>query len=210
MSAEIVSLSARRKTALPPALAQVEAYWDGLRAGRPTPSRAEVDPRGLEGALPHCFILERIAPGMGRFRVAGRVLAQTLGIELQGLPISIAFDVASRDALEDALERVFAGPEIVRLSVSTRVGAGGGKVDAQILFLPLRDDLGRVTRILGAVAVTDGDPAARRHAQRLTIDGVDASPIPIGEPIGRPMAIRKVRSAGTGPAEVIPLQHDPA
>ncbi len=207
MSAEIVSLIARRRLASHPALVQIEAYWDGLRAGRQMPSRAEVDPRGLEGVLPHCFVLERIAPGMARFRVAGRVLGAALGIEMQGMPISIAFDGPSRDVLEDALERVFATPQILRLTVSTRLGIGRGRIEGQMLFLPLRDDLGRVTRALGALAVTEGDVGARSHARRLTIDAAAPREIPVGQPMTSPMALReRTRSGQSGTAEVIPLQ----
>ncbi|MEM1421046.1 MAG: PAS domain-containing protein, partial [Pseudomonadota bacterium] len=54
-----------------PGLSLVEAYWEGLRAGRLVPRRADVDPRGIDQALEYSFILERIAPGMARFRLAG-------------------------------------------------------------------------------------------------------------------------------------------
>ena len=52
-------------------MAQMRAYWEGLRADRLVPQRAEVDPRGIERALEYAFILDRIAPGIGRFRLAG-------------------------------------------------------------------------------------------------------------------------------------------
>ncbi len=207
MSAEIVSLSARRRLMAHPALVQIEAYWDALRAGRQMPSRAEIDPRGLEGTLPHCFVLERIAPGMARFRVAGRMLATALGIEMQGMPISIAFDGPSRDVLEDALERVFATPQILRLTVSARLGIGRGRIEGQMLFLPLRDDLGGVTRILGALAVTDGDVAARSHPRRLTIDAAHPRDIPEGGPMrASPVLPQRAAAPVPGPGEVIPLQ----
>ncbi|MEZ5686504.1 MAG: PAS domain-containing protein [Paracoccaceae bacterium] len=51
--------------------AELRAYWEGLRQGRQAvPSRAEVDPRGIDRALEYSFILERVAPGMGRFRLS--------------------------------------------------------------------------------------------------------------------------------------------
>ncbi len=61
------------------ALSQVEAYWEGLRQGRDVPMRSDIDPRGIEDALEYAFILERIAPGLARLRVAGSHLSDVMG-----------------------------------------------------------------------------------------------------------------------------------
>ena len=55
------------------------AYWSGLQDGRTVPKRADIDPRRIEGLLSDTFILERIAPGLARFRVAGANLAELMG-----------------------------------------------------------------------------------------------------------------------------------
>jgi len=39
--------------------------------------RSQIDPRGLEQVLPSAFILERIAPGVARFRIAEHHLNRT-------------------------------------------------------------------------------------------------------------------------------------
>ena len=64
---KVVSMADRRgKTADHPALAQLRAYWEGLRAEGDLPTRAQIDPRGIERALEYAFIAERIAPGVAR------------------------------------------------------------------------------------------------------------------------------------------------
>ncbi|MEL6992372.1 MAG: PAS domain-containing protein, partial [Pseudomonadota bacterium] len=47
------------------------AYWNALRVNLDVPRRCDVDPRGIAGILSRTFILERVAPGLARFRVAG-------------------------------------------------------------------------------------------------------------------------------------------
>ncbi|MCB2111761.1 MAG: PAS domain-containing protein, partial [Rhodobacteraceae bacterium] len=62
----------------------VRAYWEALRAGREVPYRSEIDPRGIESALEHTFVLERIAPRIARFRLAGVHLCDLMGMEVRG------------------------------------------------------------------------------------------------------------------------------
>ncbi len=156
------------------ALNEVEAYWEALREGRDMPSRAEVDPRGIQQALSHSFILERAAPGMARFRIAGSVISNLMGMEVRGMPVSsmIAFD--SRDEFRSVLEDVFAGPATGRLTFYSDAGYGRGQLEAQMILLPLRSDLGDVTRILGCVAWR-GDIG--RAPRRLTLQSSLLRPI---------------------------------
>ena len=182
MSAEIVSIAERRAERAHPALVQVEAYWDGLRNGRQAPSRAEVDPRGLDGVLKHCFILERIAPGLARFRVAGRIINDVMGMEMKGMPLSSMFLPESRDVLEDTLKRVFDGPSIARLGVESPNGFRRRKMPGQMILLPLRSDLGAISRVLGCVVVEDVNGPKPR---RLDIQGKIIRSIPEGRDITR-------------------------
>ena len=182
MSAEIVSLAERQAERAHPALVQVEAYWDALRNGRPAPARAEVDPRGLEGVLKQCFILERIAPGLARFRVAGRELSDVMGMEMKGMPLSSMFLPEARDLLEDTLKRVFDGPCIARLGVESPAGFKRRPIPGQMLLLPLRSDLGAISRVLGCMVVEDiNGPKPRRF----NLEGKVIRQIPEGRDITR-------------------------
>lgn len=136
-------------------MAQMRAYWEGLRADRLVPQRAEVDPRGIERALEYAFILDRIAPGIGRFRLAGMHLNDLMGMEVRGMPVSALFAPAGRDQLTSALESVFADPAIAELSLAADTGLGKPALAARLVLLPLRSDAGDINRCLGAL-VSDG------------------------------------------------------
>lgn len=138
-----------------PAINEVEAYWEGLRMGRTVPMRSEIDPRGIERALEFTFILERIAPGLARFRLSGMHLNDLLGMEVRGMPFTSFFTPKSRQLICDTLEEVFDGPKTVELILSGERSIGKPSLDAKLILLPLRSDMGDITRIIGCL-VTSG------------------------------------------------------
>lgn len=150
------------------AIARIEAYWNELRAGRLVPSRSELDPRGLEGVLSHAFVLERVSKGLARLRIAGSHMGQFLGMEARGLPLSALFETASREPLADVLTAVFDEPAAVRLSVTSDAGFGRPELHGHMLLLPLRSDLGDITRVLGGVTLSG---RIGRTPRRLRITG---------------------------------------
>jgi hypothetical protein len=141
------ALNARRFTAA----RRVEAYWHGLRGARALPSRSEVDPRGIEDALEYAFLIERIAPGHARLRVAGMHLSDLVGMDVRGMPLSTLIAAPARRAFADALERVFARPAIARLSLAAQGGFGRPALEGHMLLMPLRSDTGEVSRALGCL-----------------------------------------------------------
>lgn len=148
-SSNVVSLLKRKSDLNFSAIAQVEAYWEALRNGRPMPGRHEVDPRGISQALEYAFILERIAPGVARFRLAGMHLTDLMGMEVRGMPLTAMFVPDSRARLSEALEAVFESPEVVKITLRGERGIGRGALEAQLLLAPLKSDLGDVNRVLG-------------------------------------------------------------
>ena len=130
---------------------RIESYWNSVRGKRLVPSRCEIDPRGMEGVLGHAFILERIAGGLARFRIAGSHLTEVAGLELRQMPLSALFLPGSRQILSDALEAVFDEPAIVRLSITSPAGFGREALTGELILLPLRSDLGDVDRVLGGL-----------------------------------------------------------
>jgi hypothetical protein len=147
----VVSLMPRRNDMHFPALKTVEAYWDGLRNGRPVPARSEIDPRGMQSALEYAFILERIALGVARFRLAGMHLTDLMGMEVRGMPLTAMFVPESRAKISEALEAVFETPQITVITLKAERGIGRGVMDAQLLLCPLKSDLGDVNRVLGCL-----------------------------------------------------------
>jgi hypothetical protein len=129
----------------------VEAYWEGLRNGRLMPNRGEVQARGLGAAMDNAFILERVANGFARMRVAGPRLNDLMGMETRGMPVSALFLPEQRSQLSDTLEAVFGEPAMARLTLLAPAAADGPMFAGEVLLLPLRSDLGDVTRALGCL-----------------------------------------------------------
>ena len=138
-------------------------YWQSLRVGRAIPTRADVEPRGLRRALDFAFVLERVAPGAARFRLAGRHLIDLMGMEVRGMPLCAFLSPSSRGRLSDVLETVFKGPQIVQLGLTAAAGYGRPALSGQMLLLPLRSDLGDVTRALGCLVSTGEIGSAPRR-----------------------------------------------
>ncbi|WP_407493395.1 PAS domain-containing protein [Pseudooceanicola sp. MF1-13] len=137
-------------------LREVEAYWQAIRAGRLVPRRSDIDPRGIERALEFAFVAERIAPGLGRLRIAGSHLTELLGMEVRGMPLTAFFATDSRNRISDTLEEVFNAPATAEISLVGERGIGKPPLEARMILLPLKSDLGDISRVLGCV-VTKGD-----------------------------------------------------
>jgi hypothetical protein len=60
------------------------AYWNGLRAGRPAPDRAEIEPREIAPVLGDTFILEGDATGQLVYRLAGSRICQIFARDMKG------------------------------------------------------------------------------------------------------------------------------
>jgi len=158
----VVDLMKYRKPMKHPILVDMLDYWEGLRNGRIAPMRSEIDPRAIENGLEHSFILERVQKNQVRFRIAGMGLADLMGMEVRGMPVPALFAPESRDAVVILLDRIFETPEIVELHLQA-ARPGGETQTAQMLLLPLQDDQGEVTRILGCLVaeVQTGEPPHR-------------------------------------------------
>ena len=188
----VVALASRRRPGRFAVLDDVRRYWDALRGERLLPLRSEIDPRGIEGALstrPSWW--SAIAPGIARFRLAGSHLVDLMGSEVRGMPLSVLFAGESRADLAEAVEGVFRGPEMLRLILSGERGLARPTLDAQLLLLPLRSDLGDVTRALGCLVCHGGFGRAPRRlvirsAERVDILDARLGRAPAAEPTRQP------------------------
>lgn len=191
------------------AMAIVRAYWEALRRPGMVPARADINPRGLETALDQTFLLERIAPGLARFRLAGRLLHDLMGMEVRGLPISSLITPGFRETLAGALETVFEGPAVADIHLTARREIGRPPLTGRLLILPLRSDAGEVSRALGCLA-TEG--AIGRTPRRFDIAAVqtcylDGSPAQHARPVAP--AFAEPAFAET-PAPFEPAKRSPA
>ena len=165
---DVVSMTEREKEKRLAALRLVEAYWHGLCGPDQVPLRSEIDPRGMEDALENAFLLERIAPSMAKFRVAGSHLTELMGMQVAGMPISTMIAPSDRERFGEAVERLFGDPAIVHLDLVGEGGFGRPLMTAHAVLMPLRSDFGDITRGLGAL-VTHG--AIGRAPRRFRVEG---------------------------------------
>ncbi|MCC1492670.1 PAS domain-containing protein [Cognatishimia sp. F0-27] len=185
---DVVSMTEREKERRLASLRLVEAYWHALCGVDQVPLRSEVDPRGMEDALEHAFLIERIAPSMAKFRVAGSHVNDLMGMAVAGMPVSTIIAPDNRDKFGEAIERLFGDPAIIHLDLVGEGGFGKPSMTAHAVLMPLRSDFGDVTRGLGAI-VSHGSigRAPRRfrverfkvtHALRRTPQDALATPRP--------------------------------
>ena len=149
-------------------IAAVEAYWTALKGDRLVPLRAEVDPRGIEGSLEQAFILEQVAPGVARLRIAGAHLGDLMGMEVRGMPLTALFAAGARRHLAATIESVCAAPLVASLSLRAEDGNGRPALEGRMILLPMASEHGEVNRILGCL---DTRGAVGRAPRRFTILG---------------------------------------
>jgi len=171
-------------------IAEVRAYWEALRDSSALPRRDRIDPRGIAGALEHAFMVERIGPGLARFRIAGMALNDLMGMEVRGMPLSALFDVSARGRLQPELEAGFMTPAILDLRLEAERGIGRPDLSARMILLPVEGGRGEQRLALGCLALT-GTPgrAPRRFAiARLSVEPLDnsATPARIAAPQAQP------------------------
>ncbi|MBC7478777.1 MAG: PAS domain-containing protein [Pseudorhodobacter sp.] len=150
-------------------LAEVRAYWEGLRRSGELPVRDDIDPRGIAGALENTFLLERVAPGVARFRLAGMQLHDLMGMDVRGMPVTALIDPAGRARMTDQLETVFAGPGTLEVWLEAERGIGRPALEARMLLLPLTSLRGTVDLALGCLAIHG---ALGRTPRRFVISGI--------------------------------------
>ena len=162
-------------------IAAFRAYWTSMRCNGDVPRRSDIDPRGIEPLLGNALIAERVAPGLARLRIAGTHLSDLMGMEVRGMPISAFIDPADRDRLASLLSDLFERPARVTLHLDAAGGLGRPALTGQMELLPLRSDLGDISRALGCL-VTSGLPGRTPRRFRITsaqVMPVDVMPVEV-------------------------------
>ncbi len=199
---KVVPLSGYRKDMRFPCISEVRAYWEALRDGRQVPYRSEVDPRGIERALEYAFVLERIAPQVARFRLAGMHLNDLMGMEVRGMPLTSFFTPKARAEIAGLLDAVFTGPRTAELTLAAEAGFGKPAMEAKVLILPLRSDLGDVSRALGCL-IAEGPigrtPRRFDLVERLVSPIVESQPARRLPPVPAPAGFAEPAAPFAGP-----------
>lgn len=150
-------------------LQQVRGYWEALRVAGGLPARAKLDPRGMVDCLDKVFLIEQIAPGLARFRLAGMGLNDLLGMDLRGMPLSALFEPVARARIGHELEQVFASPAIMEVWLEAERSVGRPALSGRMLLLPLAGAAGEPKLALGCL-VTEGQLG--RQPRRFAISGL--------------------------------------
>ena len=137
-----------------PCLNELRGYYDGLRLNGALPHRDQIEPSALGGILENTFLVERIAKGMGRFRLAGMAVQDVLGMEARHMPLTILFEPVARGQLTRVLEQVFTGPHMLDITLEAERGIGRPQLAARMILLPLRDAKGAYHQIIGGIALS--------------------------------------------------------
>jgi hypothetical protein len=132
-------------------------YWNAIRAGRPAPRRAEIEPGDIRRVLPYVFILERKDRDTYRFRLAGTGLCSTYGMEFRGHNMLSMWSDDCVENLKQALDDVAtnATVSVVEYTAATN---DGREATFEMILLPLAHEDGSMTRVLGATVPVDVVP----------------------------------------------------
>lgn len=193
---EVISLKGCRQNMAYNPIAEVEAYWEALRGVRTVPLRSDVDPRGIERALDHTFLVERIAPGLARFRLAGKQLNDVMGMEVRGMPLTACFQGDAREQVREVMNHLFEGPAVIRMGLTAERGLGRPKLDAQLILLPLKSDLGDVSRAMGCLCLNG---KIGRAPRKFVVEAISRRPTGPFRP--QPLDTRHVAPESSGFSE---------
>lgn len=165
-----------------PVLVDLLGYWERLRAGRVAPLRSELDPREFAEALDHTFILELTQLGDVRFRLSGMFLNTLMGMDLRGMPARSMIALDSRDDFDRIVGDMLSEPKIVELRLSGPA-SHAGQATARMLLLPMVNDEGELTRVLGCMTMQGArsDPPMRLSVHDVAttrIVGAEESAVP--------------------------------
>jgi hypothetical protein len=138
-----------------PILTSLERYWRSLRHARHIPVRNDLNPSKIDHALPYAFILQRVAPGTARFRVAGQRVHDMIKMDARGMPFSTLFHPECRDDIASLIETAFGEPAIMGLPLVSAGAFMRPKLHGAMLLLPMQDDAGETNRLLGAFVTPD-------------------------------------------------------
>lgn len=132
------------------ALNEVKAYWQALRDHHHVPLRADLDPRGIRGALSKSFVLDAADPAEPRFRIFGSDISKLHGRNLRGQPLTEMLASASRKICREILTDVICLPARSQLDFVTEQ-TNGQSLELRMVLLPMKDAQGQISKILGCL-----------------------------------------------------------
>ncbi len=127
------------------------SHWESLRVDGETPFRSEIDPRLFPELLENIFILENTAPEQFRIRHSGMMLCEMMGFEVRGQQATSMMQNIYREKLILLLGQVLARPGIAEITLVAQ-DLHDNTISLKMILLPLRDDFGDISRVLGCIS----------------------------------------------------------
>jgi hypothetical protein len=124
-------------------------YWNRLRAGRPAPSRTEIEPADIRQLLADTFILERDTRGQSVFRLAGTRLCSIYGRELKNYSFASLFGPHDLTLVRKLVNSAFDEKIICVIGFEGR-SRDGRSNSFEAILLPLQGD-NESGRLFGAI-----------------------------------------------------------
>jgi len=176
-------------------------YWERLRADRPCPYRAEVDPRDMDGDVRHLFVLEDLGQGNLRFRLAGTALIDAFGYELRSMSARSIMEGRARESFVALIAETLAEPGVGY----ARLFAPDGVTVWEVVLLPLRGNFGQIDRLIGCLHPVSGRaPEAGAVPLRFTIDAMSIRTVDDGAEGGPDAGMDTGIDGGHGDAMPLP------
>ncbi|WP_394689330.1 PAS domain-containing protein [Hoeflea sp.] len=127
-------------------------YWTSKCAGRPAPSRTDIEPGDIRTLLPHIFICELVDEDQLTFRLAGTGLCSLYGRELKSCRFGeMWLDSGMRNANRTGVA-VASGATPAVLSLDA-LSHSGRVLHAEMLLLPVLGPTGAHDRLIGLTSV---------------------------------------------------------
>ena len=107
-----------------------------------------------------------------------------MGMEVRGMPLTSLITPPCRRQISDAIEDVCQRPAMCELRMSAEATVSKPHMDARLLLLPLKSDLGDVSRILGCF-VAHGEVG--HTPRRFNVIGARIRPITASSTVPAPV-----------------------
>jgi hypothetical protein len=119
----------------------IHDYWTALcQRGQDCstlPRRADISPRGIDMALSQAFLIERVAHGIARLRIAGMDLNDLMGMDVRGMPFSCLLEPSAREGFGRMLEEVLSGQSVLEAELEAERDGLRPALGAMLMVLPL-------------------------------------------------------------------------
>jgi hypothetical protein len=133
-----------------PNISRAWAYWDAIRAGRPMPSRADLDPAAIKPLLSYLLLIDVLREPLDfRFRLVGTEIARIVAGPYTGVRFSELPHMRRGNTVWAEYERVAAGGTPLCAEIDYVGAADHVRRMAHALF-PLSGD-GRTVNMIFAV-----------------------------------------------------------